>query len=199
MLPMILGTSMSEISSALSAFSKKLSRFTKASPNGTPKQQPRADELTQRRIMEQDEAFSAAVIKTYTKYRFPYKTLGENSIEAAAIKADEDSLLAAYNLYKAIIAANEQFGTEQTRIKDDVIATPLANKTAYTQGDDFVYLQCWLQYEQNVADVVPQFAQHKNGSYTLQFVPAAEHHADYKKKEIAAVIQAEFYPIYPKS
>ena len=77
-------------------------------------------------------------------------------------------------------------------------ATPLASKTAYTQGDEFVYLQCWLMYEQKVADVVPQFVPsagaHQNGSYTLQFVPAAAYHAGYRKKEIAAVIQQEFYP-----
>ena len=193
---------MSEITSALSAFSKKLSRFTKANPSGSPQMPPRSDELTQRRIMENDEAFSAEVVRTYTKYRFPYKTLGENSIEAAAIKNDEDALLAAYNLYKAILAANEQFGTEQTRIKDDVIATPLANKSAYTEGDEFVYLQCWLMYEQKVADVVPQLvrsnsSQHQNNSYTLQFVPVAAYHAGYKKKEIAAVIQQEFYPVQP--
>ena len=186
---------MSEISSALSAFSKKLSRFTKATPGGRPEMPPRPEELAQRRIMERDEAFSEEVVRTYTKFRFPYKTLGEDSIEAAAIKADEDALLAAYNLYKAVVAANEQFGTEQTRIRDDVIATPLANKAAYTEGDDFVYLQCWLMYEQKATDVVPRFVQNQNGSYTLQFVPAAAYHAGYRKKEIVAVIQSEFYPL----
>ncbi len=190
---------MSEISSALSAFSKKFSRFTKANPFGEPVSKPRPDDLTQRRIMEKDEAFSAEVIRTYTKYRFPYKTLGEDSLEAASIKNDEDALLAAYNLYKAVLAANEQFGTEQTRIRDDVIATPLARKDAYTQGDDFVYLQCWLRYEQKVEDVVPVLAQplsqrQEKDTYTLQFVPAESYHGDYKKKEIVAVIQSEFYP-----
>ena len=192
-------TQMSEISSALSAFSKKLSRFTKATPDGKPDTPPRADVLAQRKILEHDQAFAAEVVRTYTKYRFPYKTLGQDSVEAAAIAADEDALLAAYKLFCAVREANAQYGTEQTRIKDDVIATPLAHKSAYTQGDDFVYLQCWLRYEQGVEDVVPQFAQTnagqtQTGAYTLQFVPAAAYHAGYKKKEIAAVIQQEFYP-----
>lgn len=190
---------MSELATALSAFSKKLSRFTKADSDAEPVSEPRGDELTQRRIMERNEAFEAAVIKNYTKYRFPFKTLGENSIEAAAIKADEDALLAAYRLFCAVRDANAQFGTEQTRIKDNVITSPLVHKPAYTQGDDFVYLQCWLRYEQKVTDVVPQFLQmpapqNQGSQYVLQFVPAADYHAGYKKKEIAAVIQETFYP-----
>ena len=186
---------MSEISSALSAFSKKFSRFTRANPSASPNLPPGAEEDIQRRIMERDEAFSAEVIRTYTKYRFPYKTLGENSVEAAAIKNDEDALMAAYNLFKAVLAANEEFGTEQTRIRDDVIASPLVHKTAYTQGDDFVFLQCWLMYEQKIGDYVPLFAQNKDGSYILHFEAASSYHADYKKKEILAVIQEEFYPV----
>lgn len=184
---------MSEIASAFSAFGKKLSRFVQ-SDAAVPDPAPRADELTRRRIMEADEAFSAAVVKTYAKYRFPYKVLGEHSHEARAIVRDEDALLSAYRLFCAVRDANEQFGTEQTRIKDDVIASPLAGKTAYTQGNDFVYLQCWLRYEQGVTDVVPQFAQNKEGLYTLQFVPPAAFRANYKAKEIAAVIQGAFYP-----
>ena len=184
---------MSEIAAAFSAFSKKLSRFVK-SESPTPGPRVRADELTQRRIMEADEAFSAAVIRTYTKYRFPFKTLGEQSVEALAISRDEDALLAAYRLFRAVQDANEQYGTDQTRIRDDMIASPLANKTAYTQGDDFVYLQCWLRYEQDVTDIVPRFVPNRDGSYTLQFVPEAEYHADFRKKEMAAVIQEAFYP-----
>lgn len=184
---------MSEIASAFSAFGKKLSRFMQ-SDAAAPEPSPRADGTAQRKIMEADEAFAAAVAKTYAKYRLPHKVLGEHSHEARAIARDEDALLAAYRLFRAVQDANEQFGTEQTRIKDDVIASPLAGKNAYTQGSDFVYLQCWLRYEQGVADVVPQIAQDKTGAYILQFVPAAAHRADYKSKEIAAVIQETFYP-----
>lgn len=183
---------MSEIASAFSAFGKKLSRFVQ-SDETAPDLPPRTDELTQRRILEADDAFSAAVVKTYAKYRFPYQVLGEHSHEARSIARDEDALLAAYRLFCAVREANEQFGTDQTRIKDDVIASPLAGKTAYTQGGDFIYLQCWLRYEQGVTDVVPQFAQGKEGLYTLQFVPSAAFRADYKTKEITAVIQDAFY------
>lgn len=183
---------MSEIASAFSAFGKKLSRFVQ-SDESAPDLPPRADELTQRKIMEADEAFSAAVVKTYAKYRFPYQELGEHSQEARSIARDEDALLAAYRLFCAVREANDQFGTDQTHIKDDVIASPLANKTAYTQGGDFVYLQCWLRYEQGVTDVVPQFAQDKAGAYLLQFVPPTAFRADYKTKEITAVIQDAFY------
>lgn len=183
---------MSEIASAFSAFGKKLSRFVQ-SDAAAPEPPPRADELTQRRILEADEAFSAAVVKTYAKYRFPYQVLGEHSHEARSIARDEDALLAAYRLFCAVRDANEQFGTDQTRIKDDVIASPLAGKPAYTQGGDFVYLQCWLRYEQGVTDVVPQLAQGKEGLYTLQFIPSAAFRVDYKTKEITAVIQDAFY------
>lgn len=183
---------MSEIASAFSAFGKKLSRFVQ-SDETAPNLPPRTDELTQRRILEADAAFSAAVVKTYAKYRFPYQVFGEHSHEARSIARDEDALLAAYRLFCAVREANDQFGTDQTRIKDDVIASPLAGKPAYTQGGDFVYLQCWLRYEQGVTDVVPQFAQGKEGLYTLQFVPSAAFRADYKTKEITAVIQDAFY------
>ena len=183
---------MSEIDSAFSAFGKKLSRFVQ-SDAATPEPTPRTGGLTQRKIMEADEAFSAAVAKIYAKYRFPYQVLGEHSHEARSIARDEDALVAAYRLFCAVRDANAQFGTDQTRIKDDVIASPLAGKTAYTQGGDFVYLQCWLRYEQGVTDVVPQLAQGKEGLYTLQFVPSAAFRADYKTKEIAAVIQETFY------
>ncbi len=179
---------------AVSAFSKKLSRFTAANPNGEPSTPMRPDEIRQKKVDISEEAFRLSVAENYRKYRFPYKTLGENSETADALNTDEQRLLAAYNLFKAILAANEAFSKYETFIRDNVIATPLVDMEQYTTGDEFIYLQSWLYFEQKAKDYIPYLSIKPDGSYILKFIPTADYRWNYRAKEVFAIIHSVFYP-----
>ncbi|MCH5290745.1 MAG: hypothetical protein J1D88_03165 [Treponema sp.] len=177
-----------------SAFADKLHRFTQANPAGEPAHTYTEDEILQIKVNDADEAFKLTVLDTYKKYRYPYKTLGEKSSDAAAIDSDKRELLAAYNLYKTIQDANVSLGTQYTFIKNDSVVCSLTEKDLYTYGDNFVYLCCWLRYENHVTDFFPTIARDQSGDYRLRFVPAKQFRLDSKSKEIDAIIRLCFYP-----
>lgn len=177
------------------ALEDKLSLFKASNPNGTPATPMRADEIRQKKIDYYEEEFKLAVAGNYRKYRFPYKTLGEKSAEADSLSCDEERILAAYNLYKAVREANASFGVYETRIADDVIRTPLTAMEAYTTGDEFVYLQAWLYFEKRARDFIPyMYLQDGGSSYILRFAETSGYRWNYKDKEVFAIIQAAFYP-----
>ena len=177
------------------ALEDKLALFKASNPNGTPAAPMRADEIRQKKIDYYEEEFKLAVAGNYRKYRFPYKTLGERSAEADSLTCDEERILAAYNLYKAVREANASFGVYETRIADDVIRTPRTWMEQYTTGDEFVYLRAWLYFEKRAKDFIPyMFLQDGGSNYILRFMSAAEYRWNYKDKEVFAIIQAAFYP-----
>lgn len=177
------------------ALEDKLSLFKASNPNGMPATPMRADEIRQKKIDYYEEEFKLAVAGNYRKYRFPYKTLGEKSAEADSLTCDEERILAAYNLYKAVREANASFGVYETRIADDVIRTPLTAMEQYTTGDEFVYLQAWLYFEKRSRDFIPyMYLQDGGSSCILRFADASGYRWNYKDKEVFAIIQAAFYP-----
>ena len=182
---------------AVSAFSKKLSRFTEANQNAEPARPMRADEIRQKKVDYYEEEFKLSVAGNYRKYRFPYKTLGPSSSIADAILKDEERLLSAYNLFKAVKEANAQFAKYETFIVDNVIATPLNVMDQYTTGDEFIYLQCWLYFEKKIRDFIPFMNVNPDGTYRLQFASASDYRWNHTDKEIFAVIHQNFYPAEP--
>lgn len=179
---------------AVSTFTKKLNRFTDSNPNAEPNRPMRADEIRQKKVDYYEEEFKLAVAGNYRKYRFPYKSLGSNSSIADSIIKDEERLLSAYNLFKAVKEANANFSKYETFIIDNVITTPLSTMDQYTTGDEFVYLQCWLYFEKKSKDYIPFMNLNSDGSYTLKFVAADDYKWNYKDKEVFAVIHQNFYP-----
>ena len=179
---------------AVSAFSRKLERFTSANPSAEPAHAMTADEIRQKKIDYYEQDFKLSVVNEYKKFRFPYKTLGAHAPAADAIANDQQQLLAAYNIHKAVVEADTQFRTTDTFAKENLIASPLVQMEQYTMGDSFVYLQCWLFYEQQAKAYVPYFAVQQDGSYQLRFAPLRNFKLGYKEKEVAAVIKTAFYP-----
>lgn len=179
---------------AVTAFSRKLERFTSANPSAEPAHTMTADEIRQKKIDYYEQDFKLSVVSEYKKFRFPYKTLGAHAPAADALVNEQQQLLAAYNIHKALAEADAQFRTAETFLQEHVIASPLAQMEQYTMGDSFVYLQCWLFYEQQAKAYVPYFAVQQDGSYRLQFAPLRNFKLGYKEKEVAAVIKACFYP-----
>ncbi len=177
------------------ALEDKLSLFKASNPNGNPATPMRADEIRQKKIDFYEEEFKLAVAGNYRKYRFPYKSLGEQSSEADSLTCDEERIYSAYQLYKAVREANESFGVYETRIIDDVIRTPLTQMEPYTTGDEFVYLQAWLYFEKKAKDFIPyMFLLDDGSSYLLRFMRSSDYRWNYKDKEVFAIIQASFYP-----
>ena len=178
-----------------SALEDKLALFKATTPNGTPSTPMRADEIRQKKIDYYEEEFKLAVAGNYRKYRFPYKTLGERSAEADSLICDEERILSAYNLFKAVREANASFASHETKIIDDVITCPLTQMEQYTTGDEFVYLQAWLYFEKRSRDFIPYMYLLGDGStYIIRFMPASSYRWNYKDKEVFAIIQAAFYP-----
>lgn len=158
-------------------------------------------------IMEKDSSFSLEVVSKYAQYREPFKTLGEDSAAARRIALDERYLLAAYKLFKAAKQAEAEIGKGITFIKDTSITSPLAARSEYTTGGEFVYLKAWLMFEQKAIDYVPQFEPIKSGSlksnvkeggcrlqgtFTLTFVKPSAARETYRAKEILAAIKAAY-------
>lgn len=181
-----------KLSEAISNFSKKLARFS-----SQPEQERRpvhtSDEKLQVQINEREDRMKAAVLATYKIYKSPFEALGKDSNRAKIIDEDEQNLLRAYNLYKAVCAANSEKSDEHTFLKNIEISTPLAEKYAYTTGGQFVYLLTWLFYEQNAKEFIPEFFETQDGKFVLKFYPAEKYEFDAKTKETAGIIKENFY------
>ncbi len=178
---------------SVSAFSKKMERFMAANPEGKPSHTLSADEIRQKKIDYHEQDYRASVAEAYKKYKFPYKTLGETP-EADAINGEEQHLLAAYNLFKAVQEANRQFSVQGTYIRDNVVSCALCDMEQYTLGDNFIYLQCWLYFEQKAKDFFPFMSVNPDASYTLKFAPLKDYRFNYKDKEVFAIIKQCYYP-----
>ena len=89
---------------AFSEFSKKFARFKK-SGESLPKRKSE-DDFLQDKINAGEAARKQAVSKSYRIYRDPFGELGKTSERARAIYDDEQALLRAYNLFKAVTEAS---------------------------------------------------------------------------------------------
>lgn len=179
--------------SAFDAFAQKLKRFDSSSPAMPAPTFKNKSAIYQKKIHENEDTYKKEVIGAYKKFLSPYETFGKNSGEAAEIEKDRDSLLAAYNLYKSVQETNAKCGNDFTFIKSVVIETPLTRKDRYTIGGEFIYLQCWLKFENNISDFVPELVA-VNGTWILRFVPESRFRFSFKENETAETILECFYP-----
>lgn len=181
-----------QINDALSSLSDRIRRFTQSGGKSpAPSPEKKRDEYINTLIMERDEAFQLQVAAKYAQYRAPFKTLGEDSIAARRIAADERLILAAYNLFKAAKQAEDEIGKGATFLKDTNITSPLSGRSEYTSGEEFVYLRAYLKFEQLVADYAPQFEMSKDG-YILTFVHPSQIRETFKTREILQAIKASY-------
>ena len=181
------------------AFNQFIHKFER-SPQAIDKSKPRIiheNDIIQKKIQIREQDYNASIVAEYSKYLNPYKTLGKNSPIAASIDCDEQNLLRAYNLFKAVREANSSIGDINTFIKLTDIHSPLTSKDCYTTGGQFIYLQCWLIFAQNIKDFVPELVSQEENMqtvFTLQFSPFKTFAFSYQDKEVMGAVQEAFYP-----
>lgn len=181
------------ISEVFSRFSKKLKRFND-SPDSKIERKPTENSFLQETIKEKSERLRKNVAATYKIYKSPFETLGADSNRAASIDADEQFLLKAYNLFKSVMDLNLENQDEigATYIKDVEIFSPLAQKSVYVSGGQFVYLRAWLCFEKKCAEYAP-FFEEGNGKIRLRFEKSGNFKASRSEQEILRIIKDEFY------
>ncbi|WP_294427998.1 hypothetical protein [uncultured Treponema sp.] len=178
----------------LSTFSEKLARFNKSS-KAERVVPPSKNSYYEEKLRERGEKLRSSVAQTYKIFRSPFEVLGENSERAASLDRDEQNLIKAYNLYKSCMDINKENQDEigATYIKNIEIYSPLADKASYTQGGQFIYLLCWLYFEQNCQEFMPFFKEIE--SHCVLCFSSSEnfHFSDPHEKEIFDLVKAEFY------
>lgn len=184
------------IAEVFSTFSQKLSRFNK-SPDAVraPSPQKAKNEYFEEKLRERGEKLRVSVVSTYKIFRAPFESLGEQSDRAVSIDKDEQNLLKAYNLYKSCMDIDKENQDEigTTHIKNVELYSPLAEKASYTQGGQFIYLLCWLYFEQNCQEFMPFFKEIE--SHNVLCFERAENFSfeDPHEREIFDIVKSEFY------
>ena len=184
------------VARAFAAFSSKFSRSFQSRDNSKPNI-VHEDEILQKKIDAKEEEYRAQVIAKYQAYSDPYHTYGKKSPEAQALAEDEENLVKAYSLFKAVREANLGIGDLATFVDVKEIQSPLTSRECYTIGKNFIYLQCWLIYEQGSRDFIPEFFEVEEDlqtTYHLHFVPLKTYAFDYKDKEIIGIIESVYHP-----
>lgn len=182
------------VGQAFDDFAKKFRRSSQFSDGSKPNI-IYEDDLVQKKINATEDAFRKTVVSSYAKYLNPFKVYGRNSAQAKEISEDEENLVRAYNLFKAVKEANLSYGTDDTFIKTSKISSPLTSKNIYTAGGEFLYLQCWLIQARNVRDYIPELVEHEENFqtvYSLEFYPLRSYKFDRRDKEIIAVLQETY-------
>ena len=182
------------IAEVFSNFSQKLNRFNKSSSTERVVP-PSKNSYYEEKLRERGEKLRSSVISTYKIFRAPFEALGDQSDRAASLDRDEQSLLKAYNLYKSCMDIDKENQDEigATYIKNVELYSPLADKASYTQGGQFIYLLCWLYFEQNCQEFMP-FYKETEGHCVLCFVSSESFtFDDPHEKEIFELVKAEFY------
>lgn len=185
---------------AFDAFAKKLRRFNEATDAPEPVFKSK-NANTQINIKESDEKHKKEIIDTYKKFLSPYETYGKKSAIADEIERDKKNLLVAYNLYKALQGVNEQFANDETFLEATEIVSPLVNRERYTFGGEFIYLQCWLKFENGISDYMPVIWAEENAQdsyapkkHKLRFINPRNLRLSFREREISEIVAECFYP-----
>ncbi|MBQ9237878.1 MAG: hypothetical protein IJ191_00960 [Treponema sp.] len=181
---------------AFDVFAQKLTRFIAATDEGDISLQ-RSDERYRQLLQEREQQLKKTVITTYKKFLSPYEVFGKESRQAAEIVKDETELLTAYHLFSEIQEVNERRATKDTFLVTPVIETPLAERDRYTVGGEFLYLQCWLFYQNGCTAYIPTLKTEVAAAdkrRAMHFVPAARYRQSHQEKEIISIIKNCFYP-----
>ena len=185
-----------QVAQAFRNFSSIFTRSTQAQDDSALNID-RDDELLQKKINSREQEYMRAILSSYAKYMNPYRTLGKNSREAAVISGDEDNLLRAYNLFKAVNEANRKIGDSETFINIGFVESPLTSKQAYTSGGEFIYLQCWLIYEQGTRDFIPVIEEVEERmviTNRLRFVPLRTFSFSFQDREVIRAVEEAYHP-----
>lgn len=182
---------MSQITDAVNQFSEKLRRF-KGAGGGGISVEPSGISVLERQIREREDSLRNSVTASYRIYKSPFEALGKNSPRAAAVDRDEQNLLKAYELFRAVTEAEAAHKDEQTFLKAAEIVSPLSQRECYAEGGQLVYLAAWLYFEQNRRDYVPFFPQRQTGR-PLTFVRAEDFRPEARDREILEIIAESFY------
>ena len=182
------------IAEVFSNFSQKLARFNK-SPDAQRVVSPSKNSYYEEKLRERGEKLRSSVMQTYKIFRSPFEALGEQSDRAASIDRDEQNLLKAYNLYKSCMDIDKENQDEvgQTHIKNVELYSPLADKASYTQGGQFIYLLCWLYFEQNCQEFMPFFKETESHCVLCFTESENFQFSDPHEKEIFELVKTEFY------
>lgn len=184
------------IAEVFSNFSQKLSRFNK-SPDAVrvPSPEKVRNDYIEEKLRERGEKLRSSVVSTYKVFRAPFEALGEQSDRAASIDKDEQNLLKAYNLFKSCMDMDKENQDEigATHIRNVEIHSPLAEKASYTQGGQFIYLLCWLHFEQNCQEFFPFFKEIESHNVLCFSRAETFQFSDSHEKEIFELVKAEFY------
>lgn len=178
------------LTDAINAFAQKFAIFQKTG-NELPKRKTE-DEILQDKIDANEAARKQSVAKSYKIYKDPFGALGKASDRARAIYEDEQNLLKAYNLFKAVKEAVESKSDRDTYVSSFEMESPLTKKNAYTFGGSLIYLICWLKFEEGVGDYVPVFEE-SGKSYKLKFVPASDYRFDSSDSDLISMVKEIFY------
>lgn len=178
------------ISDVFSNFAKKLSRFNQSGQEFQKRKTE--DDYLQDKINAGEAGRKQAVSKTYKIYKDPFGTLGKTSDRARAIYDDEQNLLKAYNLFKAVSEACSSKSDKETFVSSFEIESPLTKKTSYIVNGNFIYLICWLQFEENICDFVPVLEE-KNNSYKLRFYSVENYRFENNDSEVIRMVKEIFY------
>ncbi|HAK69589.1 MAG TPA: hypothetical protein DEO40_03390 [Treponema sp.] len=184
------------VGKAFRAFADKFSKSTQVDDDSRPNI-VYEDKILQDKINAKEEEYLQSVVNAYKKYVNPYTAYGKNSVQAQSIADDEKALLTAYNLFKSVHEANQTIGDRETYVNLHRVESPLSKKICYTSGGEFIYLQCWLMYEQGIRDFVPVFeSQEKNyqTEWSLVFVPAKNWNFAFQDREVIAAIESVYHP-----
>ena len=185
-----------KVAGAFNSFSEKFFRSAQYL-DGSVLDLQREDDLLQKKVYEKEKDYKKSIITAYSRFMNPFRALGKKSREAQEISEDEENLLKAYNLFKTVKNANAEIGDGSTFISVSEIKSPLTEKLRYTSGGDFIYLQCWLIYEQGIRDYVPcieEKEEHLGTFYTLDFVPFRSFNFSWQEREVIAAIEEAFHP-----
>lgn len=178
------------VTEAVSAFSKIFAKFQKSGSDFLKRKTE--DEILQEKINSNENARKQSVSKTYKIYKDPFGTLGTASDRARTIYEDEQNLLKAYNLFKAVSDAVKSKSDKETFVSSFEIESPLTRKNSYTFGGNLIYLICWLKFEEGIGDFVPVFKE-SGKSYKLRFVPVSDYRFDTGDTELLSMVKEIFY------
>lgn len=178
------------ISDVFSNFAKKLSRFNQSGQD-LPKRKTE-DDILQDKINAGEAGRKQAVSKTYKIYKDPFGVLGKTSDRARAIYDDEQNLLKAYKLFKAVKEACVEKSDKETFISSFELESPLAKKSSYTMSGNFIYLICWLMFEEGISDFVPVLEEISN-SHKLKFLLSENYHFDSNDSDLIRIVREVFY------
>lgn len=179
---------------AFSDFSKKFERFQK-SENSTRIDSNQNLNL-QNLINENENSKKTAVLNSFKNYEIPY---------TKEIEEDENSLLKAYEIFKATLEINKKFADEKTFLMDFKLASPITKKANYIYGGEFIYLQLWFRLCKKIKDFVPilkkvsfdfadkisdekKLGEKSAENFVLSFVSSDDFEFDSKQKEIVQIV-----------